>query len=546
MRPRIVIALASAFFKSYFRASSQRASVSFFSRPKVILALDIIAFVVPSIVLQITVGYIPAQINTILAPMVAQAIISVPILMTSAVIVSGLMFELGQGSAISSSEAVNWWPVSPREYVAASALSTSSLYSTFLVLSAGITLPLVLKFDLFYVWPPMILLSIFSLFLGSFIVEFLKAITNRVSAVAYKRSSRFTMALRLIALIILFAVVQLVFQPFVLAWFFGVIVAGIEVVWVLPFVWPSAAMISLLRYETVQTTIYTAFSLFFTVALYELASQLRRRFWSPVPVSISIDEAQEYIPHGGVGKDFGLNSLASLLALKEFRALTRRKDLARFIAIPIVIAVSMFAPIIASPGDMSGRGPGFFLAVMIPFLVPLMFTTISIGQEGTSIMNLLSLPVKSTDLIKGKLAPALLISGVVTFAVMGLMEILAPLGFSNILAIFAVSIIALIVNSLIGLGVGARWPDYTLGARSRYISLKGFFAGFALAGLATLAVYVPVGFYIVTSGGIRGEVPSLGLSLFSMFAISTIIGCVLILLSYFYCRRGIENLLSNM
>jgi hypothetical protein len=59
-------------------------------------------------------------------------LISLPLLMTSAVIVSGLMFESDK-DPISSSEAVNWWPVS-QEYVAASALSTSSLYSAFLAL----------------------------------------------------------------------------------------------------------------------------------------------------------------------------------------------------------------------------------------------------------------------------------------------------------------------------------------------------------------------------------------------------------------------------
>jgi len=73
--------------------------------------------------------------------------ISLPVLMTSSVIVSGLMFELGEGSAIASSEAVNWWPVSPREYVAASALSTSFLYSAFLALAAGTTLPLLRYLD---------------------------------------------------------------------------------------------------------------------------------------------------------------------------------------------------------------------------------------------------------------------------------------------------------------------------------------------------------------------------------------------------------------
>ena len=544
MRPGLIITLSSALFKSYLR-SSQGTSVSFFSKPKVMIAVDIALFAIPAIVLQFIISNLPSDVNALLAPLLVQAMISLPLLMTSAVIVSGLMFELGQGSAISSSEAVNWWPVSPREYVAASALSTSFLYSAFLALSAGVTLPLAVKFEVFYVWPVMMLLSIFSLLLGAFIIESLKAAMNRVSAVAYKKSGRFTMAARLVVLILLFSIVQLAFQPYVLSWFFGKIVAGIEAIWVVPFIWPSVAMASLFRYELVQTALYTLLSILFTVALYEAASQLRRRYWSPVPISISIDESREYLPRGSINKGFSFSSLSSLLAMKEFRALTRRKDLARFIAIPVVISVSFLAPILANPGEMSGRASGFFLAAFIPLFVPLMFSSISIGQEGNSIINLLSLPVRPADLIKGKLAPSWLVSAVATFGVIVVMELLAPLGMTDLLATIVLSAMAIIINSFIGLGIGSRWPDYTIGSRSRYVTMKGFIVGFVLCGLATLALYAPVALHLITSGGVLGDVPLLSLGLLPMLSLSIILGTVLIVLSYLFCKKGVENLLTN-
>ncbi len=140
----------------------------------------------------------------------------------------------------------------------------------------------------------------------------------------------------------------------------------------------------------------------------------------------------------------------------------------------------------------------------------------------------------------------MIISAAVTYAVIALMEILAPLGLINTLAIVAVASMALIVNSLIGLGVGSRWPDYTVGARSRYVTVLGFFVGFVLSGLATLALYFPVGVYVVTTGGVRGQVPFLGLDLLTMFSISLVIGLVLMVASYFYCRKGVENLISDV
>ncbi len=548
MRANLILSLASAFFKSYFRVSSRKPSVSFFTNPKAMLVIDVALFVAPAILLQAIFGAfaVPVDIEAVFAPLVVQALISLPLLMTSAVIIAGLMFELGQGSIISSSEAVNWWPVTPREYVAASALSTSSLYSAFLALAAGVMLPLSLHVGLFYVWPIVTLLSVLALFLGAFIVELLKSIVNRVSASAYKKSGRATLAIRLIALVFLFAIMQLAFQPYVLQWVLGNVVSGIQVAWMVPFVWSSAAVISLAGYDFVLTALYIVLSLVFTLVLYEFSSQLRKRYWSPVSISISVGLSTEYIPQGSKGTRFGFDSFASMLALKEFRALTRRKDLARFIAIPVVISVSILAPVLASPGDMAGRGPGFFLAAMIPFIVPLMFATMSIGQEGVSITHLLCLPVKANDLIKGKLAPAWLISAVMTFSVITLMEVFAPLGLINTLVICVVALMALITNSFIGLAVGSRWPDFTVGARSRYVTLTGFIVGFIFSGLATLAVYAPVGIYIISTGGVRSAVPFLGIELLPMFTISFVLGCVLMALSYVYCKKGVENLLSNM
>jgi len=544
VRPGLVITLSSALLKSYLR-SSQRASVSFFSRPWVMLFIDIVLFAAPAILLQYVVGALSPSIIAALVPLVLQAMISLPVLMTSAMIVSGLMFELGQGSAISSSEAVNWLPVSPREYVAASALSTSSLYSAFPALAAGITLPLTAKLGLFYLWPVAMVLSTLSLLLGALIVEVLKAIMNRVSSTVYKRSSRFAMATRLVALILLFSLVQIAFQPYFLYWVLGIIVSGIEVAQIIPLVWPSVALISLSRYDLFQVTLYSTLSFLLVFAVYETASQLRRRYWSPVPISISIDDSGEYIPQASTSIGFGLSPLTSALAMKEFRALLRRKDLSRFIAIPVVVVISFLVPMVAAPGDMSGRAPGFFLAAFIPFIVPLMFSTITIGQEGNSVMNLLSLPIKPSDLIKGKLAPAWLISGLATLGVIAGMEIMAPMGLSDALATMVVSAMTIIINSFIGLGVGARWPDYTVGSRSRYVTMKGFIIGFILSGFSTLVVFAPLGLHIVTSGGVRGQAPVTGLDLLPMLATSIFLGVVLIILSYIFCKRGVERLLSN-
>ncbi len=543
MRPGLVSALASALFKSYLR-SSRNASVSFFSRPRVMLVVNASLFVVPALIVQYIVGFLTVDIVALLLPLLLQAIISLPVLMTFATIVAGLMFELGQGSAISSSEAVNWLPVSPREYVAASSLSLSLLYSFFLALAAGITLPLTLSFGLFYLWPVMILLSIVSLLLGAFVIEFLRAIVNRVSSTVYKKRGRLAIAMRLLALVIIFSIVQLAFQPAVLYWVLGEIVGGVEVAWIVPFVWPSLAMLSLASHDFLGALAFVSFSMFFALVAYETASQLRRRYWSPIPVSISLGGAKGYVPKASAGFGFGLSPLASVLAMKEFRALIRRKELSRFLAIPVVISVGFLAPFVASPGG--GRAPGFFLTLLISFLTPFMFSSISIGQEGTAIMNLVSFPISTVDLIKGKLVPTWLISLLTTFGLIGILEILAPMGLSEAVATFVVAGLAIFMNSFIGLAIAARWPDYTVGTRSRYVTLTGFMVGFLFAGLSTLAVFAPVGLYLITSGGVLGPIPVFRVDFLSMLALSIVIGSVLTVISYLFCKKGIQELLSNI
>ncbi len=542
MRVSLVLSLSSALFKSYLR-SSQGARITFFSQPRVMLAIDSVLFVIFFTVFQYVAGILPSEMLPMVTPIIIQALIGLPVAMTSAIILAGLMFELGQGSAVSSSEAVNWLPISPREFVAASALSTTSLYSAFLVLAAGVTLPLVLKLQLFGLWPVTMLLSLLSLFMGSFIVEILRAAINRVSSTVYKRSGRFAMISRLVALILLFSVIQIAFQPYFLYWALGLIVGGIEAVWLIPVVWPSFALVSLAKLEVTQATFFSILSIIFTLSIYEAASQLRHRYWSPIPVSITVDESVEYVPNSPTR--IGFSPLETALALKEFRALIRRKDMARFMAIPVVMVISFLIPMITSPNEFKGRAPGFFLSAFIPYIVPLMFSTIGIGQEGNSLINLFSLPIKPTELMKGKLTPAWLISGTVTILVILGMEYLAPIGFTDALASIAVALMAVVINSYIGLGVGSRWPDYTIGARSRYVTMKGFLIGFILAGLATIAVFAPVAIHIVTSGGVLGQVPGLGYDLFSMVALSIMIGGVLIFLSYHFCKRGVESLLSN-
>ena len=285
--------------------------MTFFSKPMVMLIVDASMFVAPLALMWNILGWIPQASAAVLVPFVTQAMIGVPILISSSVIVAGLIFELGQGSAISSSEAVNWLPLTTSEYVAASALSTSFIYSELLAITAGLTLPLALKLGLFDLWPLTMMLSLLSLILGAFIVEIRRSVMNRVSSTVYRRSSRLGMISRLVALILLFVVIQIAFQPYLLYYVLEQLTAGVETVWVIPLVWPAIALISFTGRDLLRAVLFSGLSVVFTLLVYEAASQLRRIYWSPIPISISYDSSTEYIPHSSSELRLGYNAPGS-------------------------------------------------------------------------------------------------------------------------------------------------------------------------------------------------------------------------------------------
>ncbi len=542
MRARVVSALSSALFKSHLR-SSRGGKVTFSSNPRAMVALDAALFVVPLALAWYVLGFIPADLVSALRPLVVQGLLSVPLLMTSAVVVAGLMFELGQGSAVSSSEAVNWLPVTPAEYVAASSVSTASVYSAFLAVAGGAMLPLALDSGVIAVWPLAMFLSVVGLFLGAFIVEILRAATNRVSSSVYRRGGRVGLVARLVALILLMVLFALIFQPAVLYWVLGWIQSGVEAAWVAPIVWPSLALISMASNDFSAAAIFSVLSFLFALLVCAGAASLRRMYWSPIPVSISVGASSGYIPESGGGFSFGFSPLEHALAMKEFRALFRKKDLSRYLAVPITISIAFLLPTLLS-GDAGSGAPVLLLAAMIPYIVPLMFSSISIGQEGASVATLLSIPLTPTELMKGKLAPAWLISGIATAAVIVLAQVISPVGLIDVLAVALAASILIFANGFIGLGVGTRWPDFTVG-KSTYVTMKGYVMGFVLAGLATLAVSLPVVLHMILGSGEESELSQV-FALAPMLSASLVLGSLAIVLSYRFCRRGTETLLTGM
>jgi hypothetical protein len=543
LRSSIILTLSSVLFKSFFRASRRGKVNIVYTQPRIILILDLIAILTPFILISYLLQYLPNELTIILRDVAQQALVGLPIMLTSAIIVAGLMFELGQSAGLSSSEPVNWLPVSPREYVAASALSVIVAYSPIFTLCLGVTLPLALKFDLMHAWPASALLSVIALLLGAFVLEILRAVMNRVSSTVYRRSGKVAVVSRLLLLVVLFVMVQLAFNPLILYQALGVIVGGVEAVWFIPMIWPSVAVMDFVKLEMLPAIMFSALSVAFALLIFELGSNLRLRYWSPAPVSITLKSSTEYVPQSIALPRFMFKPLEAAIALKDFRALIRRRDMARFLAIPVIMAVSFILPTLLVPAEESGSYPGFFSAGFIPFMIPLMLSMISVGQEGRGMVNICMLPISTWEFMRGKLLPAWIISGLATIGVVLVLGAMNPMGTSIMAATTLASLLIVVIEGFIGLGVGSRYPDYTVSARARYVTIKGFIIGLLVGGAAALTLFTPLALHIAFS---QGLVPVSILDLPITILILIVIGSALSYFAYRYCKGGVESLLSNL
>lgn len=544
MNASIILNLANVLFKSYFRAS-RLGRRSVFSNPMVLLAINIALFAVPFALLASVLPIVPANYrNLYIKPATSQALVVLPLLLTGGVIVAGILFELGQSSGLASSEAVNWLPVSPEEYILASTISVTFTYSPLLFLCLGVTLPLALSFGLTSVIPLFVSLSFVAFVWGAVIVEVLRSVMNRISSSVYKKSGRVGVILRIILVVILLIAVQTAFNPYILYIALSGIVSGINLTWFVPMVWPSVAVVYFLASDAIRTVGFTLLSLVFTLLIFEGASKLRARYWSPMPVSIAVSTSTVYVPQGK--SLLWLDPVAFAIAQKELRSLTRRREMTRFLAVPVMLIVASLLPAITSGGNVREglSATWFVLFAEASLVLPIMLASISIGQEGKSISNIYMLPISPEELVNGKLFLSWLLSGIGILGIALLTELIAPVAILLFLAVLVAVLFNVLVEGYIGLGAGLRYPNFTIGPRARFITFTGFIVAFVLGVLATLALAVPLILYqaAVYAPLNFGSTESTLLTII----LTAVVGTALAVLARIYCLQGVKKLFSSM
>jgi len=99
---------------------------------------------------------------------------------------------------------------------------------------------------------------------------------------------------------------------------------------------------------------------------------------------------------------------------KGLQVTGQEKGHGKVLAIPVLLVVAFLLPFLtgSTKANSTSNGLSIFLMGEISFILPIMLSSISVGQEGRSIANIYMLPIDAEQLIRGKIFLAWIVSGI--------------------------------------------------------------------------------------------------------------------------------------
>ncbi len=531
MRLPVLFKFAKVLMISRLRSTRRSiVSRSITSRPILIGLIGIVLFVAALFFGYLTTVFLGSGGAPLTGPVAHQLVVTIfggiPLVLVGFYFTMGLLWEVNASTEAESTDAINWLPITPGEYVAASALSTGYTYSPLLMVAFGYALPIgVLTGNLvgFLVLVPIALLSTS---VGSVSVEILRSALASASTAFNKLGGRITVIMRILGIILILLVTQLLFSGVFLIQIISSLVGTAAAASFVPVFWPTLAITKLLQSDFLGSAGFLGLSIALFLLLSYIALSLRAKYWAVTPGAIHFAGAGSVSGPSRLGY-FGLSSPSIAMLRREIRSATRRKEVVRLMAIPIIMPIMISFPAIFSPAPSSTSGPAQIdpIFLVIPFLFgiglgSLFLGMTSIGQEGRRLWNISALPVSASMLVKSKLLFTSLVSsiglglGAVVSALLLHASIFVILGFLGL------GLVVILAEASLGIAIGSRFPDFSDGPRPRFVTVVGSIIG-AVLGIVEMAIMalpiilsfilrtflsilMPIQFVLALSGAIAG------------------------------------------
>ncbi len=449
-----------------------------------VLAAGAVALVVPTLGLS---SKTLAQATTLVAPFL-------PLVAVGAVLVVGVLFELTTTSRFSGSDAANWLPITPSEYVAASASAIAYSYSPAVALLLGALLPIAVMGHALGTFVLTFLLSGVGLFEGGVLVEMVRALVQRAGAPAPSHRGQLALVLRAVLLGVLILIMDLAFNPLVLLPVVEGFSANPILSAAIPVFWSSRALVLWGSGSVGLGLLYAVGQAGFVGLLLYLAAELRARFWVPMPleprISVPLSDRGHPLLRG-----LGLSPAEAAIASKDLRGLVRRRELLPMLVVPFVLVVLVFVegPAFGVLGSILWAGwvGGFF---------SLLLATTAIGQERRSLQALYAFPISARSVLRAKAASVLVPATIGAVALSILVGTFVGFPLLDLLALVALVLAGTVLLAGWGLAFAARYSDFQERPRPQYLRPGAMLVALGTGMLLLFGVVYP-GAAAILAGG---------------------------------------------
>jgi len=471
----------------------------------------------------------------------------IPIFLIGFFFTMGLLWELNASSESESADSVNWLPISPSEYVFASTLSTSYTYSPLVLVTIGYSLPIGILTGNTSAFLVLVVASVVAAFIGSVTVEILRSFLARASTAFNMVGGRSMIALRILGVLLILLFTQTLFSGFLIIRIINSVSSANAATVLVPLLWPTLSITSVLRSNLVSSAYFLLLSLGFLAVLASAALALRSKFWVATPPSFHFSNTGTI---SGVSRlrKIGVSVISLALVRREIRSATRRKEVVRLMAIPIILPVMISFPALFSPAPTTSAASGLisplFLAVPLLFgvgLGTLFLGMTSIGQEGKRLWNLSSLPLEAEMIVTSKILFTSLISTIGLVLGLGLTVFFFQVSILDALTFIAVGITLVLAEASLGVAIGSRYPDFSDGPRPRFVTIMGSILGAFLGVVMMLLMSLPLLFLLVA----RVFLP-LPFSLQLSFFLGGMLGLIFARISYTLSIRSVDDILREL